>query len=180
MRAMHLAIRRICVAALSLMVAWLVGCAPLGAPRVDGHSEVAQKLVRAVGDWDLLAQSVATRVAQAIAAWPQGEHPIHVSAAGTSDFDKGFVKLLRVHLLGHGVALSEGPAAVQLQAQTQLVDPMVAGGSMHAQVLVTTLLTNDGLYLTGTADVYDIERGDAFMYAAPSAPSMKTWKVVTP
>lgn len=61
-----------------------------------------------------------------------------------------------------------------------------AGGPTRTEVLVTTTLTNGPLYLSGTADMYYIERDDAFLYTpAPPpvpvpAPAMKTWKVVTP
>lgn len=173
------------MAALLLAAAWLAGCAAPDAPRAGDRFEVGQEGAHALHRWDALARDVAARLAQGIATWPQGEHPIHVSAAGTSDFDEGFVKLLRVHLLEQGVALSEAPSAVELRVQAQLVDPAgrggAAGGAGRAEVLVTTTLMNDGRYLTGTADTCDVERGDASLYVPPPPPPvMKTWKVVTP
>ncbi|MGB6101308.1 MAG: hypothetical protein WBG44_10575 [Comamonas sp.] len=165
---------------------WLAGCAAL-----DSYPVTGQKKVHAIHHWDVIAQDVATRVAERIASWPQGEHPIHVSAAEPSEFNEGFVKLLRVHLLDRGVALSVTPSAVELRVQTQLVDPAgrgargdAAGGPTRTEVLVTTTLTNEDLYLTGTADMYYIERADAALYVPPPppppAPVVKTWKVVTP
>jgi len=183
---------RIPLACLLLAAAsWLAGCTTLDVPRVDSYPVTGQKKVHAIHHWDVIAQDVAARVAERIAAWPQGEHPIHVSAAGASEFNEGFVKLLRVHLLDHGVALSVTPSAVELRVQTQLVDPArrgaqgdAAGGPTRTEGLVTTTLTNDNRYLTGTADMYYIEPGDAPLYVppppAPPAPVLKTWKAVTP
>jgi stage V sporulation protein SpoVS len=242
---MHFSACRFSVAAWLLAAAWLTGCSTLDVPRADNYPATGQKKVRAIHHWDVLAEDVAARVAGKIATWPPGEHPIHVAAIGASDFNQGFVKLLRVHLLDHGVTLSTVPSAVELQVQTQvvqheadtLVNPLTplpmtmlgggigvlrdwqthysdrtllpgaatgiglgvglaidlarrhsqgdaAGGPTRTEVLVTTTLTNEDLYLTGTADMYYIERADAALYVPPPppppAPVVKTWKVVTP
>lgn len=99
----------------------LVGCGTLDVPRADNYPASGQKKARAVHHWDVLADDVASRVTSKIAAWPEGEHPIHVTVADDSSFNRGFIKLLRVHLLNRGVVLSTEPAAVELEVQTQLV-----------------------------------------------------------
>lgn len=210
-------------AALWFAVVGLVGCSTLDLPHVELYPASGQRTVASVHHWDVLAQDVAQRVSERIATWPQGEHPIHVVAAGNTDFSEGFVKLLRVHLLEHGVSLSAVPAAVQLRVQVQLVrhggavvahrpalppaaslgegiavsrdwqahegdrarsPEMAAGGPTHTELLITTTLENENRYLTGTADMYYVDRTDASLYEPPPppppAPPVKTWKVVTP
>lgn len=237
--------RRSCLAATLLAALCLAGCDTLDVPRADNYPATGQKKVRAVHHWDVLAQDVARRVAERIATWPQGEHPIYVEASEISDFNRGFIKLLRIHLLDQGVALSVVPTPVQLQVQTQVVqhadddalntiNPLpvtslgagvgaiydwrthyrnhtlvpgaavgiglgvglvvdlarrhtegaAAGGPTRTEVLVTTALVNEGAYLTGTADMYYIERVETALYVPPPPPPpppvIKTWKVVTP
>ncbi|MCZ2406774.1 MAG: hypothetical protein LC097_08565 [Burkholderiales bacterium] len=97
------------------------GCGTLDVPRADNYPATGQPKARAVHHWDVLAGDVAARVAQKIAGWPEGEHPIHVRVAESSAFEQGFGKLLAVQLLERGVALSQEPAAVELLVQTQVV-----------------------------------------------------------
>lgn len=99
----------------------LSGCGTLDVPRADNYPATGQKKARAVHHWDVLAGDVAARVADKIASWPQGEYPIHVTVADNSSFNLGFLKLLKVHLLNRGVAVSTVPTAVELEVQTQLV-----------------------------------------------------------
>lgn len=223
----------------------LAGCGTLDKPRADNYPATGQKKARAVHHWDVLADDVAARVSEKIAGWPEGEHPIHVTVADGSSFNQGFLKLLRVRLLDRGVTLATGPAAVELEVQTQVVqheasDPTnqiiplpwtmlsagvgvwrdwkvhyynrpflpgvatalgvgtglaldmmqrhnqgaAAGGPTRTEVLITTTLKTPDRMLTGTADMYYIEREDAVLYqppapVAPPAP-VKTWRVVTP
>lgn len=99
----------------------LAGCGTLDVPRADNYPATGQKKARAVHHWDVLAGDVAARVAGKIASWPAGEYPIHVSVADNSSFNAGFHKLLKVHLLNRGVAVSTVPTEVELEVQTQLV-----------------------------------------------------------
>jgi len=101
--------------------AMLAGCGTLDKPRADNYPATGQKKARAVHHWDVLAGDVAARVSEKIAAWPQGEHPIHVTVPDGSSFNQGFLKLLRVHLLDRGVVLSTEPSGVELEVQTQVV-----------------------------------------------------------
>ncbi|RZJ56911.1 MAG: hypothetical protein EON49_16885 [Acidovorax sp.] len=107
--------------AVLLAAALLAGCGTLDVPRADNYAASGQKKARAVHHWDVLAGDVAARVAEKIALWPEGEHPIHVTVADNSSFNQGFLKLLRVHLLNRGVVVSAVPTAVQLEVQTQIV-----------------------------------------------------------
>lgn len=104
--------------AASLLVS---GCGTLDVPRADNYPATGQKKARAVHHWDVLADDVAARVAEKIAAWPPGEHPIHVTVADGSTFNQGFHKLLIVRLLDRGVVLSTTPSAVELAVEAQLV-----------------------------------------------------------
>ena len=60
-------------------------------------------------------------MAEKIAAWPAGEHPIHLTVTDKSTFSQRFLKLLRVQLLNRGVTLATGPTEVELQIEAQLV-----------------------------------------------------------
>ena len=126
------------VAAL-LAAVLLSGCGTLDVPRADNYPATGQKKARAVHHWDVLAGDVAARVADKIASWPQGEYPIHVTVADNSSFNLAFLKLLKVHLLNRGVAVSTVPTAVVLEVQTQLVQhesavprslPVPVGGTL--------------------------------------------------
>ena len=105
----------------------LAGCSTLDVPRADNYPATGQKKARAVHHWDVLAEDVAVRIAEKIAAWPAGEHPIHITGADDTSFNQGFLKLLRVRLLDKGVALSTGPTAVELEVQTQVVQHQSVG-----------------------------------------------------
>lgn len=124
----------------TLLVASLLagGCAPLDVPRAEVFPATGQKKTRAVHHWDVLADDVAAQIAQKIAAWPAGQHPIHVSGANESSFSQGFRKLLTVRLLDRGVPLSAAPAAVELVLDAQLVQHQTAG-SMGLQLPGTVL-----------------------------------------
>ena len=74
-----------------------------------------------VHQWGVLAGVVAGGVAEKITSWTEGEYPIHVTVADNSGFNRGFLKLLKVHLLNRGVSVSAVPTAVELEVQTQLV-----------------------------------------------------------
>ena len=118
-RASHRRARAVTLALAALLAA---GCSSLDVPRADNYPASDQKKARAVHHWDVLADDVAGRIAGKIAAWPPGEHPIHVaSAPGDSSFGNGFHKLLVTRLLDRGVTLSTQPAAVTLHVETQLV-----------------------------------------------------------
>ncbi|ODS91367.1 MAG: hypothetical protein ABS45_11795 [Comamonas sp. SCN 65-56] len=99
----------------------LGGCSTLDVPRADNYPATGQKKARAVHHWEVLAEDVAARVAHKIADWPAGEYPIQLVADDPSSFNQGFVKLLRVHLLDHGVTLSAVATQVQLRVETQVV-----------------------------------------------------------
>lgn len=127
--------------ALLLATVLLVGCGTLDKPRADNYPATGQKKARAVHHWDVLAGDVAARVAEKIAAWPEGQHPIHVTVADGSSFNQGFLKLLRVQLLDRGVALSTGPTAVELEVQTQLVQHEASDPTNQPLPLPWTMLS---------------------------------------
>lgn len=136
----------------ALLVATLLagGCGTLDVPRADNYPDSGQRKARAVHHWDVLADDVAARVAEKIAAWPAGEYPIHVSVADGSSFNQGFRKLLIVRLLDRGVVLSTTPAAVELAVETQLVQ--------HQAPVVNTLQMPWTRLATGIAVIRDWHR----------------------
>ena len=88
------AVRRVGVCSAGVLVAALsVGCSTLDVPRADNYPATGQKKARAMHHWDVLADDVAQRVAEKIAAWPQGEEPIYVSVPDQSSFNQSFLKL---------------------------------------------------------------------------------------
>src|SRR5690606_18984042 len=102
-------------ASAAVLLLALGGCASLDIPRADNYPATDQKKARAVHHWDVLADDVAGRTADKIAAWPAGEYPIHVPLPhGDTSFDNGFRQLLITRLLDRGVVLSTQPAAVTL------------------------------------------------------------------
>ena len=146
----------------------LAGCGTLDVPRADNYPATGQKKARAVHHWDVLANDVAARVAEKIAAWPAGEHPIHLTVSDKSSFSQGFLKLLRVQLLNRGVTLATGPTEVELQIEAQLVQ--------HLEPLSAS-----------SPDLYYIERGDAPLYLPEPPPPppppptpVKSWRVTAP
>ena len=84
-----------------------------------------------------------------------------------------------------GVATAIGlGAGVALDLTQRHTQGEAAGGPTRTEVLITTTLKTPDRLLTGTADMYYIEREDAVLYqppapVAPPAP-VKTWRVVTP
>lgn len=98
------------------------GCSSLDVPRADNYPASDQKKARAVHHWNVLADDVATRIADKIRDWPAGEHPIHVSASGDSAFHTSLRRLLVARLLDRGVVLSNQPTNVSLVIETQLVE----------------------------------------------------------
>jgi len=106
---------------MALALALLGGCSTLDVPRADNYPISGQKKARAVHHWDVLANDVAARIAAKLIEWPPGEHPIYITIPDPSSFNQGFLKLLRVHLLERGVALSTGPSDIELEIQTQVV-----------------------------------------------------------
>lgn len=89
-----------------------------------------------------------------------------------------------------GVASAIGVGAgLALDVATMHTQGRATGGPTRTEVLVTTALKSGTRYLTGSADMYYIERDDALLYQAPiplpqptvvPPPVGKTWRVVTP
>lgn len=127
---MHRRFKRPVIAPALLVCAALAGgCSTPDIPRLDNYPATGQKTSRAVHHWDVLADDVASRIANKISDWPAGEHPIYVSMANDSNFNRGFHKLLVVRLLDRGVVLSTNPTAVDLTVEAQLVQHNAASSS---------------------------------------------------
>lgn len=128
-------------------------------PRAEVFPATGQKKARAVHHWDVLADDVAARISEKIAAWPAGQHPIHVSGANDSSFSQGFRKLLTVRLLDRGVALSAAPAAVELVLDAQLVQHRMAssmGFQMSGMVLSEGIFVARDVQLPAYGETLDV------------------------
>ncbi len=130
-----------------LAVAALAGCSTLDVPRADNYPATGQKKARAVHHWDVLAEDVASRITEKIAAWPAAEHPIHITGTDDTSFNQGFLKLLRVRLLDKGVVLSTVPTEVELEIQTQVVQHQAGGArNLSVPLPLTVLGTGVGVW----------------------------------
>lgn len=149
-------ILRIPILAALLAAVLLAGCGTLDVPRADNYPATGQKKARAVHHWDVLAGDVAARVAEKIAAWPEGEYPIHVTVPDNASFNQGFLKLLKVHLLNRGVVVSTVPTAVELEVQTQLVQhPEAVPRNLPVPMTGTILGTGVGVLRDWTVHYSD-------------------------
>lgn len=116
--------------ALALLAA---GCShSVDVPLADNYAPTLQKKARAVHHWDVLADDVASRIAEKLRDWPPGEHPIYIVPPSDARFEQGFRRLLTARLLDRGVALSVHPTPVQLSLEAMLVQHESAAGNQAA------------------------------------------------
>lgn len=127
------------------------GCAGLNVPYPDNHPPTGQKALRAVHHWDVLAQDMATRVAEKTRDWPAGEHPIYVATKADTRFAQGFRKLLIARLVDQGVTVSIEPTAVHLVVEAQVVQHLQPASSvLHWVPLASGVsVARDGVHFHG-------------------------------
>jgi hypothetical protein len=168
------------VVALSLLGA---GCAAPDVPVPDRHAASGQKTLRAVHHWDVLADAVATRMADRIRDWPAGEYPIYVKSTDDTRFSQGFRKLLMNHLADRGIVVTtEATAVVQLVIEAQVVQHLQPGsGALEWVPLASGVsVARDGAHFHGAhsfrrpaGDAEDLRAGTAApapVRRAPAAP----------
>ncbi|RYF20317.1 MAG: hypothetical protein EOO33_18515 [Comamonadaceae bacterium] len=104
-------------------LAWVAGCSSAtDVPERQAHAVSTQKTSRAVHHWDVMAEDVASHVADRLRDWPAGEHPVHVVVGpDDSGFNTGFKQLLATRLVERGFAVSLQPTDILLKVDTQLV-----------------------------------------------------------
>lgn len=112
--------------------------------------------------------------------------PLPLTALGAGigvwrDWDVHYYDRTLLPGVATAIGLGVGLTMDVMQLYTQ---GAAAGGPTRTEVLVTTSLKTKDRYLTGTADMYYIERPDAALYQppppVPPPVPVKTWKVVTP
>jgi hypothetical protein len=221
---------------LLVTAALLSGCATLDVPRADNYRVSSQKKARAVHHWDVLADDVASQLAERMRL--RGiDQPLYISPSSATTFNQGFRTLLVTRLVDRGVVVTTRKGGLEMSFETQVVQhstlkpPAIpfpstalaagvavvrdlalyehsgaagiasgvalgilndvrefklngsaAGGPTRTEVLISTSLQQNDLYVARTADIYYIERADATLYqpAQPAASGpVKTWKVVS-
>ena len=127
------------------------GCAGLDVPQPGSHVPSTQKTLRAVHHWDVLAQDMATRIAEKTRDWPAGQHPIYVTSKADTRFSQGFRKLLINRLVDQGVTVSTEPTAVQLIVEAQVVQHLAPATSvLHWVPLASGVsVARDGVHFHG-------------------------------
>lgn len=128
------------------------GCAGLDVPEDGRHAPSSQKTLRAVHHWDVLAQDMASRIADKTRDWPAGEHPIYVASKADTRFNHGFRKLLMARLADLGVTVSTEPTtAVHLVVEAQVVQHLQPQSSvLHWVPLAAGVsVARDGVHFHG-------------------------------
>ncbi|WP_174873433.1 hypothetical protein [Vogesella oryzae] len=111
----------------------------LDVPRADNYAASSQKKARAVHHWEVLAEDVATRVADKLQTKALSK-AVYVVPVANSAFHQGFRKLLINQLLAKGVEVATRPGAdcVDLKVDAQLVRHNSSAGN-SVQLKATSL-----------------------------------------
>ncbi len=131
--------------------------------------------MRAVQHWDVLADDIASRIADKTREWPPGAHPIYVAARSDARFNQGLRKLLILRLVDRGITVATEPtAAVHLVVDAQVVQHIQPGSSaLHWMPLAAGVsVARDGVHFHG-ANAYSaapVAEGGAAV-AAAAAPA---------
>lgn len=161
------------------------GCAGLDVPQPGSHLPSTQKTMRAVHHWDVLAQDMATRIAEKTRDWPAGAHPIYVTSKADTRFTQGFRKLLINRLVDQGVTVSTEPTAVHLVVEAQVVQHLEPATSvLHFVPLASGVsVARDGVHFHGANSFNPATNGSAAKDAdikSGAAPAAERDVVVAP
>lgn len=127
--------------------------------------------MRAVQHWDVLADDIASRIAEKTRDWPPGAHPIYVAARSDARFNQGLRKLLILRLVDRGITVATEPtAAVHLVVDAQVVQHIQpASSALHWMPLASGVsVARDGVHFHG-ANAYSaasVAEGRAAVSAA--------------
>ena len=113
--------KQACLMPLWLAAAVLGGCGSLDVPLADNYPASSQKKPRAVHHWDVLADDVASRVAQKIRNYPEALPAVFVVPSTQTPFNQSFHQLLLTRLVDKGVAVSRQPGPLVVRFETQVV-----------------------------------------------------------
>ncbi|QEI08425.1 hypothetical protein FXN63_23235 [Pigmentiphaga aceris] len=197
------------LASLAFVALWLAGCAPRGDLLADDDMQpseqqrlrtlpqwdrlanesaipggtpaaevqvIERRRLRALQQWDRLANEVAARASEAVRRQEGPPMPVYVSGTRATPFDDSFVELLRTRLVDHNVPVATSLIAggLELRFDAQVI-------SQQNEVLISTALQNNDLYLSRTSNSYRITRAEQSLYyrAPPPVPTVvKTWQTV--
>jgi hypothetical protein len=129
-------------------------CAGPDVPFAESHAPKGQKTMRAVQHWDVLADDIASRIAEKTREWPPGAHPIYVAARTDARFNQGLRKLLILRLVDRGITVATEPtAAVHLVVDAQVVQHIQPGSSaLHWMPLASGVsVARDGVHFHGSS-----------------------------
>ena len=114
-----------------LGAALMSGCTTLDVPRADNYAASSQKKPRSVHHWDVLADDVASRIAQKIRSYPMALPAVYLEPAPPGSFNQGFRELLLTRLVDHQVVVSRQPGPVVVHFETLLVQHGSEGGNSN-------------------------------------------------
>lgn len=181
-------------AVLFCTIAALAGCAVSPVPVVEYFQPTYEKKVGSAGHWNQVSQEV---VEQTVAVLRNSgatlENLVHVPMpANASDFDRAFHEMMVTGLVRKGWHV-QTPGNVMnpvltLNYRTQIVKHHEGYGTLYnepglTELVLTTMVTNAGRYITRKTDVYYIQRSDALLFASPylnpAFLNVKSMKVVS-
>jgi hypothetical protein len=108
--------------------------------------------MRAIHHWDVLADDIASRIAEKTREWPAGAHPIYVASRSDARFNQALRKLLILRLVDRGIAVATEPtAAVQLLVDAQVIQHVQPGSSALSWVPLASgvSVARDGVHFHG-------------------------------
>ncbi len=174
------------------MAAALTGCGTPPVPLTKNFAESSQYKVRAAGHWDAMSRDVAERTRENLArSGMNPDTPLFVTLPqNASAFDTGFRDLLITRLIDAGAKVQTAPGSpLEVTYNAQVVktpghanvgiytEEQSAAGS-NTEVILTTTVTNNGLFVSRETDVYYLANADVPLFAKSSHYRPTNMKVV--
>lgn len=161
------------------MAVTLTGCGTPPVPLTKNFAKSSQYKVRAAGHWDAMSRDVAERTRDNLtrSGFNAGT-PVYVTLApNASAFDTGFRDLLITRLIDSGVKVQSTPSQqLEVTYNAQVVktpghanvgayteEPDASGS--NTEVILTTTVTNNGLFVSRESDVYYLANADVPLFA---------------
>ena len=161
------------------MAVTLTGCGTPPVPLTKNFAESSQYKVRAAGHWDAMSRDVAERTRDNLArSGFNAGTPVYVTLApNASAFDTGFRDLLITRLIDSGVKVQSTPSQqLEVTYNAQVVktpghanvgayteEPDASGS--NTEVILTTSVTNQGMFVSRESDVYYLANADVPLFA---------------
>ncbi|QIL82974.1 hypothetical protein G7047_25825 [Diaphorobacter sp. HDW4A] len=161
------------------MAVALTGCGTPPVPLTKNFAESSQYKVRAAGHWDAMSRDVAARTRDNLArSGFNADAPLYVALPpNASAFDNGFRDLLITRLIDAGAKVQAVPSQqLEVTYNAQVVKTAghanVGGysdephsSSSNTEVILTTTVTNNGMFVSRESDVYYLANVDVPLFA---------------